>query len=331
MDERVGHLLLTVANLYYLQNRTQAQIAERLKISRPHISRLLKRARQEGIVTISIRSPFEHSPARTGELVSLFPLRDAVVVPSGEAAAARVAEAAAAYLSSRLPRDGVLGVSWGRTVRLVADNLSRGSHRSIEVVPLVGGMGSVGDEIHANEIARRAAARLGGRYYVLNAPALAETSRAQGALVRDPAVRDILGRAKRADVALVGIGGIVPGSTLVKSGYLQPDHLRRLKAAGAVGDICSRYFCLDGSLCPASLDSRVVGIELQDLRRVPWVVAVAVGGEKAAAILGALRGRYVNVLVTDEATARLVLRMARGSAAQPRTGRPTHSSRAGSA
>ena len=89
MDERVGHLLLTVANLYYLQNRTQAQIAERLRISRPHISRLLKRARQEGIVTISIRSPFEHSPALAGELVSLFPLRDAVVVPSGEAAAAR--------------------------------------------------------------------------------------------------------------------------------------------------------------------------------------------------------------------------------------------------
>ncbi len=326
MDERVGHLLLTVANLYYLQNRTQAQIAERLKISRPHISRLLKRARQEGIVTISIRSPFEHSPALAGELVSFFPLRDAVVVPAGEGAAGRVAEAAAAYLSSRLPRDGVLGVSWGRTVRLVADNLSRGSHRSIEVVPLVGGMGSVGDEIHANEIARRAAMRLGGRYYVLNAPALAETPRAQAMLVRDPAVRDILGRAKRADVALVGIGGIVPGSTLVKSGYLQPDHLHRLKACGAVGDICSRYFCLDGSPCPASLDARVVGIELQDLRRVPWVVAVAAGGEKAGAILGALRGRYVNVLITDEATARLVLRQSRSAAAEPRAGRPTHPS-----
>ncbi|MBI4536834.1 MAG: sugar-binding transcriptional regulator [candidate division NC10 bacterium] len=329
MDERVGHLLVSVANLYYLQHRTQAQIAERLRISRPHISRLLKRARQEGVVTISIRSPFEHAPALSEELAGLFPLRDVVVVPSGEDTVSRVAEAAAAYLSSRLRRDAVLGVSWGRTVRLVVDSLTRESHRHIEVVPLVGGMGSVGDEIHANEIARRAAMRVGGRYYVLNAPALAETSRAQATLVRDPAVRDILGRARRAEVALVGIGGIVPGSTLVKSGYLKSDDLRGLKAAGAVGDICSRYFCLDGSRCPSSLDTRVVGIELQDLRRVPWTVAVAAGGEKAAAILGALRGGYINVLITDEATARLVLRLAQGGAPRPRSVRPVTGPRAG--
>jgi DNA-binding transcriptional regulator LsrR (DeoR family) len=203
----------------------------------------------------------------------------------------------------------------------VADNLSRGPHRAVEVVPLVGGMGPVGDEIHANEIARRAAARLGGRYYVLNAPALAASARAHAMLARDCAVRAILGRARRADVALVGIGGIVPGSTLVQSGYLQPDHLRRLKAAGAVGDICSRYFCLDGSRCATPLDSRVVGIELPDLRKLAWVVAVATGGEKAAAILGALRGKYVNVLITDESTARLVLRMADDGPARPRTRR----------
>jgi DNA-binding transcriptional regulator LsrR (DeoR family) len=328
MDQRAAHLIVSVANLYYLQDCTQAQIAERLRISRPHVSRLLKRARQEGIVTISVRSPFAHAPEVAQELSGLFPMRDVLIVPSGEAAAGRAAEAAAAYLSSHLRREAVVGVSWGRTVRLVADSLPGDAPRRIEVVPLVGGMGPVGDEVHANEIARRMAMRVGGRYLVLNAPALAESRQAHALLVRDPAVRACLERAKRAHVTLVGIGGVVPGSTLMKSGYLTPEQLRGLQAAGAVGDICSRFFRRDGSPCPSPLSARVVGIELTDLRRVPWVVAVAVGSEKAAAILGALRGGYINVLVTDEATARLVLRLARDEAGSPRTGRPRSASRA---
>lgn len=331
MDQRAAHLIVTVANLYYLQDRTQAQIAERMRISRPHVSRLLKRARQEGIVTISVRSPFAHAPELARELSDLFPLRDALIVPSGEATPVRVAEAAAGYLASCLRRGAVLGVSWGRTVLLVADSLPDSARRRIEVVPLVGGMGPVGDEIHANEIARRTALRVGGRYFVLNAPALAESPRAHASLVRDPAIQAILERAKHADVALVGIGGMVAGSTLVKSGYLQLDQLRRLRAAGAVGDICSRFFCRDGSPCPSPMNSRVVGIELTDLCKVPWVVAVAVGGEKAAAILGALRGGYINVLVTDEATVRLVLRLAHSEPAGPRTSQPKDVSHAVSA
>jgi DNA-binding transcriptional regulator LsrR (DeoR family) len=146
---------------------------------------------------------------------------------------------------------------------------------------------------------------------VLNAPAMAESARAHATLVRDATVRAILDRARKADVAIVGIGGTVASSTLVQSGYLKPDHLRRLKAAGAVGDICSRFFCQDGSPCRSPLSDRVVGIELNDLPQLPWVFGAAVGVEKAPAVLGALRGGYINVLVTDEPTARACLRLAR--------------------
>lgn len=315
MDERTAHVLLKVAELYYLQDRTQAEIATALKISRPHVSRLLKRARQEGIVSISVRSPFGGSPALADEVRKLFPLRDLVIVPSGPAALARVAEAAGKYLASRIQRVSVVGVSWGRTVRMVADGMPGDPRRGVEVVPLVGGMGLVGDEIHANEIARRLALRLGGKYYVLNAPALAESAGAHATLIRDGAVRAILERARKVDVAVVGIGSVVPGSTLVQSGYLKPDHLRRLRAAGAVGDICSRFFCRDGSPCRSPITERVVGIALKDLRQLPWVVGAAVGPEKGLAILGALCGGYINVLVTDEATARAVLRVARAEPA----------------
>ena len=311
LDERVAHLLVTVADLYYLQDRTQAEIARTLKISRPHISRLLKRARQTGIVTISVRPPFGRSSELGGELGKLFPLRDVLVIPAGPSPLSQVAGAAASYLASRIQRESVVGVSWGRTVRMIADNVPADPRRSVEVVPLVGGMGPLGDEIHANEIARRLAARLGGKYYVLHAPAMAQSASAREALIRDAAVREILERARKADVAVVGIGGMVAGSTLVKSGYLKPDHLRQLRSSGAAGDICSRFFGQDGSPCLSSLTDRVVGIELKDLRQLPWVVGAAVGPEKAPAILGALRGGYVNVLATDEGTARAVLRLAR--------------------
>jgi deoxyribonucleoside regulator len=313
MDQRTAHVLVKVAELYYLQDRTQAEIARALKISRPHVSRLLKRARREGVVTISVRSPIAGSTALADEVRELFPLRDIVIVPSGPAAATRVAEAAGQYLASRIQRVSAVGVSWGRTVRMVVDEVPSDPRRKAEVVPLVGGMGLVGDEIHANEIARRLAARLGGKYYVLNAPAMAGDARAHATLIRDGGVRSILDRARKVDVAVVGIGSVVPSSTLVQSGYLKPDHLRRLQAAGAVGDICSRFFCRDGSLCRSPMAGRVVGIDLKDLCELPWVLGVAVGLEKAAAILGALRGGYINVLVTDETTTRAFLRLARTS------------------
>jgi DNA-binding transcriptional regulator LsrR (DeoR family) len=310
VDQRTAHLLIKVADLYYLQDRTQAEIAEVLKISRPHISRLLKRARQTGIVTISVRAPVGRSSELASELGRLFPLRDVLVVPSGASALARVAEAAATYVAGRIHRESVVGVSWGRTVRLIADGVPSDPRRSVEVVPLVGGMGPVGDDIHANEIARRLATRLGGRYYVLNAPAMAEGASAHATLVRDATVRSILERGRKADVAVVGIGGMVAGSTLIQSGYLKVDHLRRLKASGAVGDICSRFFGRDGSPCRSPLTDRVIGIELKDLRQLPWVVGAAAGAEKAPALLGALRGGYINVLATDEVTARAILRLA---------------------
>jgi DNA-binding transcriptional regulator LsrR (DeoR family) len=311
MDERLAHLLVKVADLYYLQDRTQAQISQVLKISRPHISRLLKRAREAGIVAISVRSPFALSIALAEELRGQFPLRDVLVVPSGASPLAQVAEAAGSYLASRIQRDSVVGVSWGRTVRMVADRLPDVPRRPVEVVPLVGGMGPVGEEVHANEIARRLASRLDGKYYVLNAPAMADSVGSCATLIRDPAVGSILERARKADVAVVGIGGVLSSSTLVRSGYLKPEQLRRLKRAGAVGDICSRFFTRSGRPCRSSVTGRVVGIDLADLRQLPWVIGVAVGIEKAQAILGALRGGYINALVTDEATARAVLKLAR--------------------
>lgn len=316
MDARTAHLLVNIAELYYLQDRTQAEVALALKISRPHVSRLLKRARREGIVTISVRSPFGGSAALVDEIRKRFPLREVVVVPSGPTAPAQVAQAAGQCLASRIQRVSVVGVSWGRTVRMVVDEVPGDPRRGVEVVPLVGGMGLVGDEIHANEIARRLAVRLGGKYYVLNAPAMAESASAQATLIREGGVASILERARKVDVAVVGIGSVGSASTLVQSGYLKPDHVRHLQAAGAVGDICSRFFCRDGSPCRSPIAKRVVGIELKDLRQLTWVVGAAVGVEKAPAILGALRGGYINVLVTDEATARAILRLTRAASAR---------------
>lgn len=319
LDETTATLLVQAAERYYLKAQTQAEVARALGISRPQVSRLLKRGREAGIVTITIRSPFDRAVDLERELADGFKLQEAVVVPESGTPESRVARAAAEYLASRLQRESVLGVSWGRTVRMVIDLLPPGGAGGIEVVPLVGGMGPVGAEIHANEIARQAATRLGGRYYVMSAPALAQSPRSYAALRHDPAVHGILARAGRVELALVGIGGLVPESTLVRAGYLRSEDLRQLRRAGAVGDICSRFFGLDGSPCRTPITGRVVGIELADLGRIPTVIGVAVGPEKAAPIVGALRGGYVRVLVTDAPTAKEALRIAASGSAGARS------------
>ncbi|MGH7264671.1 MAG: sugar-binding transcriptional regulator [Candidatus Rokuibacteriota bacterium] len=310
IDPVAAHVVVEVAERYYLREQTQAEVARALGISRPRVSRLLKQGRETGIVAISIRAPFDRPADLEREFEARFNLRDVIIVPESENPLTRVAQAAAEYVRSKIKAGTALGVSWGRTVRQVADLLPLGGGDAVEVVPLVGGMGPVGSEIHANEIARQAAARLGCRYYVMSAPALTQSSSSHAALVRDRTVRGILMKARRVQLALVGIGGIVADSTLVRAGYLSADDLRGLRRDGAVGDICSRYFCVDGKPSEARIARRVVGIELTALRQIPLVIGAAAGKEKTAAIAGALRGRYVDVLVTDVPTARSVLRLA---------------------
>jgi DNA-binding transcriptional regulator LsrR (DeoR family) len=304
-------LIAKVADLYYLRDMTQQEIAERLGISRPTVCRLLQRSRAEGIVRIDVVPPDGAHHRIERELEERFSLREAIVVTGQhEAATPRaLGRAAADYLDRVLKGGERIGVSWGTTLRAVVDSLRPRSLRST-VVPLVGGVGQITPGIHANDLAHGIAEALGGEVHLLHAPAIVASARVRRALMSDGAIARALTLARDVDLALVGIGALVPSSTLVRSGYFSAGQLARLRRRGGVGDICTRVFTREGVAVDGALERRILAVELDDLRRIPQVVAVAGGPIKAEAILGALNGGLVDVLVTDHQAARAVLRAA---------------------
>jgi len=308
------HLMAKVADLYYLRNLTQQEIADRLGMSRPAVSRLLQRARVEGVVRIEVNPPEESHHDLARELEERFGLREAIVV-AGRAESPTLTrralgQAAARYLDRCLKGREIVGVSWGTTLSEVVHKV-RARPLRVTVVPLVGGAGQVTPGVHANDLARRLAQLYQGEVHLLHAPAVVASPEVQEALCSDPSIRRALELARRAHVALVGVGALVPSSTLVQSGYFSIRELAALRERGAVGDVCTRPYTREGLPVDDVLQRRIVAVQFDDLRRIPTVIAVAGGLEKAEAILGLLRGELVDVLVTDHVAARAILRSVR--------------------
>jgi DNA-binding transcriptional regulator LsrR (DeoR family) len=308
---RRADLLAEVATLYYRDRLDQEAIAGRVGLSRSTVSRLLSEAMATGVVEIRIRQPLPLVDDLGRELARRFDLRDAQVLDARErteGALERVGRLAARYLDSILAEGDVLAISWGTGVHAVAAGLDSVTPRGIEVVQMLGGAGSRDAEVDGTELARRMADTFGGRCRYLSAPLVVDDEQVAMALLRQRGVRETLAAAAHADVALVGIGALVPEvSSLLRAGYLTRDGLAELRRLGAVGDVCGHHFGVDGAMVDTELSRRVVAIDVDSLRGIPRVIGVASGAAKAEALVGALRARLVNVLVTDAATARAVL------------------------
>lgn len=302
-------LTAKVADLYYMRDMTQQEIADRLGISRPTVCRLLQRSRAEGIVRIDVIAPDGAHHQIERELEERFSLREAIVVTTQQA----LGRAAAEYLDRILKGGERIGVSWGTTLRAVVDSL-RPKPLGPTVVPLVGGVGQITPGIHANDLAHGIAEAFGGEVHLLHAPAVVASARVRRAMASDEGIARSLALARGVDIALVGIGALIPSSTLVHSGYFSADQLAALRRRGGVGDVCTRAFTREGAPVDDTLERRILAVELSDLRRISQVVGVAGGPAKADAIHGALSGRLVDVLVTDHQAARAILRSAKEGA-----------------
>jgi len=306
-------LLARVASLYHELRLTQEEIAQEVGVSRSTVSRLLREARQLGIVEVRIRHPLARSPGLEQELKERFSLKGARVL-TGEGLeydemVRRLGILAADFLRDQLHADAVLGLTWGRAVSAVVRAMRRPGAFAVHVVQLAGSVGRMGPERDGMELARSLADVLGGRCLYLRAPLIVKTADLCRALMEDPELVEALKAGAKADFAIAGIGAVVADhSSLVEAGYLTVEELGKLAASGAVGDLCSRHFDAHGRECRVELNERVIGLSLEQLRAIPRVVGVAGGPWKSQAILAALRGQLVHVLVTDRATAESVLR-----------------------
>ena len=305
-------LLAQVASLYYEDNSTQAEVARRIGASRSTVSRLLHEARKSGMVEITIHYPWKTSPEIERDLTARFHLRQArVLIGRGrpyEEILRGLGVLAARYIASILAEGTILGISWGTAVYSTVRALRPDRRLPITVVQMIGAVG-IGDPlIDGPDLARLLANVYGGEHRYLHAPLIVEDTHVCEVLLQEPRIRETLSLAHRADIALVGIGSLVPEvSSLLRAGYLDQKALAQLRAQGAVGDICARHYDVQGRVLDIELNRRIVGIELEALHSIEQVIGVAGGEAKAEAILGALRGGHVNVLVMDDAAARKVL------------------------
>jgi len=311
-----AELLARVAELYYLDGRDQRSIASEMSTSRSNVSRLLTEARQRGIVEIRIHKALGRAHTIEDELVDAFDLLEARVLASRpdvgpDDALQRVGELAAAFLMEHITDGLTIGLSWGTSLAAMVDATRPGRSYEVEIVQILGGLSSVSVSLSGHELGRSLADRLGGTFNYLHAPAIVDSVELRNSLLRQPGIASVLKRAERADLAFVGIGSLGEGSSraLFSEAGLSKSEQRQLKSSGAVGDICARLFSIDGVPCEVSVNHRVIGVHLKDLPKIASVVGVAKGFEKAPGILGAVRGRFVNVLVTDESTAAEVIRL----------------------
>jgi len=301
-------LMAKVARMYYIQELNQQAITEKLQLHQSTISRMLKRAKSLGLVRFSIATPPGTFADLEDQLASRFNLRDAVVVDcpaEGDAMVRDLGAALAYFLETTLKPGRIIGISsWSRSLFEMVDALHPGNYcAGGKVVQILGGVGNVGSEFHAIHLAQRLAGSIGAKAVLLQSPAVIGSAEAQRVLSRDPVVQEASALFDKLDIALVGIGSMEPSRMLAASGNIFSRAERaELQRLGAVGDICFRFYNLEGQPIKSSLMKRVIGIDLDKLRACNSVVGVAGGMEKMQAILGALRGGLIDVLITDQRT-----------------------------
>jgi len=299
-------LMVKVCEMYYLLDMSQKEIAVRLGISRPQISRIIAQARENRYVEIKIANPYSDETALEQRLMADFHLKDALVVrtmgATSEERMTQFSKEAAVYVDTCLGTGQTVGVMSGTTVAAIVEGMHNSGKRIVAAVPLVGGIGSEQADLHANAIAMRLAREYGGTAMVLNAPLMVSGAETARMLREEESIRSVLDRGCTCDVSLVGIGNVEASSTTAQAGGLTAADLQTLRAAGAVSSVCNSYFDASGAEIDV-LQERSIGQRLSDLRHSK-VVACAIGLSKVAAIHSALLTGKLDMLLTDLETAR---------------------------
>lgn len=308
-------LMVKVSTLYYKDKLTQDDISKKLKISKYQVNRIIKRAIENGVVQISINDSLVNITEYEEKLEKQFNLKRVIVVEnhglSDKELKAKMGHAASDYLIEIIKDNDVIGVAWGTTINEVINHLPKKINKSIEIVQVTGGVHQLSVNLNCQDIARRLAAIYGVEPHLIYAPAIVESSELRDLLLNEPSIKETFKFFKKLNIALVGIGAVFPKitSSFIETGTFNNDDLERLRLNNAVGDVFSHFFDISGKISNSDIDNRMITISTNDLIKIPYVIGVAGGEAKAEAILGAIRGRYINILVTDSKAAAKILKL----------------------
>lgn len=317
LDENHHELLAQVASMYYEGEKSQNEIADLLGLSRVKVYRLLKEAREEQVVKIVIDWPIERDPELEKKLVEAFNLKHALVLksssPDNSNAVQRLGQLTARYFELILEDGMTLSVCLGRTTYEVIQAVRPGFRAHVNVVQAMGSIPFAIQDIDSSALARQLAQKLGGQVLYLSSPLMANNPQEANVIRRQRLIEHTLNASRSADILLVGIGSLSPGSSrYVQADVIPPERLDALAEEGAVGDMGGQFFNLSGALHPCLYNQCMIGLTLDEMKQIPNTIAVAMGPEKAKAILGGLRTGVIDILSTDSWTAREVLTLASG-------------------
>lgn len=310
------NILAMVANMYYNSNLTQSQIAERLYTSRSKVSRMLKEARELGIVRIDIKEPWERNLEYETNMKALFPLDNIRVVKVKSAGMEdierSIGQVAAYYLDSIIKKDIIVGISWGNTLYRVVKYISANNKKNIPitVVPIMGAANTPIPAHDAIDLAKELAMAYGGEYRYIFAPLFVRSKELKDELLQEESIRDCLELSRKADIILTSVGSVSYKSW---KGFLNEETLQGLESIGAVGHIGGHFFDIEGKELGLSINSRIIGLSFQEIKDCGQAVCIICNKKKSAAAVGAVRSGVVNTLIVDEFSAEGMMEIARAS------------------
>lgn len=301
-------LIAQASWLYYKDGLTQEKVAQQLGVSRVSISRMLSKARKEGIVQIRITQALPEQVKLENELVNNFELQRAIVVKAAKSETEtlnHIGQVGAEHLMETLAKSHRLGIGWSSTVSKMGPYLQKPEQPyQCTVNEVAGNMLDVKNPYNiSNQIARV----LNVSVETLSVPAIVQNPETKTALMQEPSVKLALANAKKCDVAFVGLGEVGPQNTMVRTGAISKAKMEALSNLGAVGEVLLRYFDKSGEYIPTDLELRIISLDWESIRNIPYLVVMAIGKRKVNAILGGLKGKLINCLITDTETAGLLL------------------------
>ncbi|RLC38193.1 MAG: hypothetical protein DRH33_04895 [Candidatus Nealsonbacteria bacterium] len=299
-------LLKRVAHLYYEKDMNQREIAKLLGVSRPQISRMLTDAKKKGIVKITILDKVDSCEDLEASLKKYFNLKDAIVVPTTnyipDMIRQVIGKIAANYLNSIVKNNCKIGVSWGISIYEMVKAIESTEADGIEVVQLIGGLGQTAPVLQSFEFSKKLANKFNGTCHLLHAPGITSKREIADSLKKDKEINRILALGKVVDIAIVGLDALWRHRSLVQVENLSEDDLRTLEDKKAVGQTCFRFYDIRGNICDENLNERVIGISLDELKKIDTVIGIATSLDTIEAIVGGLRSGFLDVLISDEKT-----------------------------
>ena len=297
-------LMVKASWYYYFENMTQQAIADRLSISRMRVIKLLENARQTGVIQFRLRSDGVGMVKQSQQLINKYGLKDVFLIPEVDEDDSHpnesIARAGAMYIADRLSDNACINVGYGDTLGRTLNHLATMVQSPVTCISLTGGVSNYLPNTRSNVF--------NARLHLIPAPLLASSPEMAAAMRDEHSVSEVIRMSELSSFTLVGIGAMSDSATVLRSGVLTQADMFYLKMQSAVGDVLCHFLDKNGELIPSPIEDRLISTPLERLKAMNNVIGLAAGKEKIEAIRAVLRGGYLDILITDEPTANLLLR-----------------------